>query len=127
MKSFLLKPLLGSAISLIILCFVHYLLIEIVPLKINFSVLDYYAILTSLTLGVIVLSLIWFFKKPEQLNAGFLYGSVIKVVVVASYVFLVLELELKSDKIHVTLLYVLSLFIEIFFIGKTLNNEPRKK
>ncbi|MFV0530181.1 MAG: hypothetical protein ACK5MD_01940 [Flavobacteriales bacterium] len=127
MKSFLLKPLLYSGIGLMILFVSHYMLISIIPLEIHFSIVNYYIILMITTISVVFLSLLWFFKKPDQLNAGFLYGSTIKIVVVAGYVFWILDLELKSDKIHVVLLYISSLFIEVFFIGKILNRGIKKK
>lgn len=121
MKSFLFRPFFYSWVSLMMLCFLHYFLITLTPLKVTFPVINYYIILIFFTLGVIVLSLIWFFKNPEQINAGFFFGSVMKIIIVSYYIFFVLKLESKTDKIHIALLYVLSLFIEIFFVGKTLN------
>ncbi len=127
MKTFLFKPLLGSGVSLITLFILHYILVHTIPFTIRFSIFNYYMILTITTLSVVFLSLIWFFKKPDQLNAGFLFGSVIKMMIVVGYVFLILDLELKTDKIHIISLYILSLFIEIFFIGRKLNERVEKK
>ncbi len=123
----IIRSVLKTAASLIVVCLIHYLLIEIGLVQVNFSTFFYYALLIIATSCVVGLSLLWHLKKPDQLNAGFLYGSVLKVVIVASCVFFLFHVEEKSDKMQIALLYIISLFIEIFFIGKRLNQESEKK